>query len=334
MVKNAAINPKLKAKTVRARFLEPGLVAYTNETVLIKNENLMNVAKDFKGVHVIIDHQDIDDKNLEEIVGYVNNVWFENGWAWCDFTVNSEEAIKLIDLGYSVSCAYNPIYAEGGIYHNVEYDREIIGSEAIHMAIVENPRYEDAIIIQNSINKNKVINMFKIKKKEETKENSVDVELENAVFELDGEKIALSSMVDAYQNAKEEEKKENEEDKEVKVNADYEFEVDGDMVKVSELAKAFKASKKNEEEEEKKEAKKNEEEEKEKKENEEEEKKKEEAKEKQNSIDAKNANKIKAAKDKLENGVENPISTNSIVTDRVRFDRGSAIYGSPQKVVK
>lgn len=329
MVNNAAEDPRLKAQTFKARFLEPGVVQYEDEMVLIKPENLMTIAMDFKGVHVIVDHQDIDAANVEEIVGYITNIWIESdGWAWCDFTVNNDDALTLINNGYSVSCAYVPGYAEGGIYHNIPYDREIISGEAIHLAIVENPRYEDAIIIKNSIKK-KIMTIFKSKKKESKVQ---EIDMDNAVFELEGgETVPVMNMMEAYKNAKDEEEKEakkNEDDeKESKVNASDEFEVNGEMVKVSELAKAYKAAKKNAEEEE---AKKNAEEEEEKK-NEEEEKEKEKKEAKKNSVDAES---IKAAKAKFENGVPSSEPSKQIVLDKDRFALGAALYGSAQKVEK
>ena len=318
-----AVDPKLKAQSFKARFLEAGVVKYEDEMVLIKPENLMNIASDFKGAHTIIDHQDISIKNADEIVGYITNVWFnaEDGWAWCDFTVNSEEAISLINKGYFVSCAYLPEYAQGGTYHNIPYDQEIVGGEALHLAIVENPRYEGAIILKNSINK--VMTIFKFKKPKENKAEVKEIELENALFEIEeGENVSVADMVAVYKNAKEEEeKKENEEEKDPKVNAGDEFEVDGKMVKVSELASAYKASmKKNAEDEE----------DKKKKENEEEEKKEEEKKEaKKNSVDAE---KITKAKAKFENGVK--LENSVIITDDERFATGASLYGSPQSISK
>ena len=323
MVKNEITNPKLKAQTFKARFLEKGVVKYDDEMVLIKPENLMAIAMDFKGAHVIIDHQDVTENEAnDKIVGYINNVWFDefDGWAWCDFTVNNEEAITLINQGYSVSCAYFPKYAEGGTYHNIPFDREIVGGEAIHLAIVKNPRYEDAIILKNSINK--IMTILKFKKPKENKAEVKEIELENAMFEIeDGETVSVAEMVEAYKNSKKNEEEDKKEE-EPKVNADDEYEVDGEMVKVSELASAYKASKKkNESEEEKKEEK----------ENEEDKEKEEEKKEaKKNSADAL---KIEAAKKKFENGAES-LTNSKVMTDKSRFDLGKSIYGSAQPITK
>jgi len=332
MIENAVDNPRLKAETFKARFLEAGVVQYSDEMVLIKPENLLTIALKFKGAKVIIDHKEVNASNANEIVGYMNNIWIgQDGWAWCDFTVNNSEAIDLINKGYSVSCAYLPVATgSGGTKNNVPYDREVIDivedDEVTHLAIVESPRYEDAIILKNSI-KNKMKNIFKLTSKKEVKENSVkELELETAAFEIDGEEVPVSALMTAYKNEKdEEEKKENEEkEKEAKVNADDEFEVDGKMVKVSEMAKAFKAAKKNEEDEAKKNA---EEEEKENAEKEEkDEEKKKEAK--KNSVDAEKISKAKAA---FENGVDISVSKATIL-ESDRFALGSAAYGEPQKI--
>jgi len=326
MIKNAVGNPKLKAETFKARFLETGVVAYQDEQVLIRPENLMTIALKFKGAKVIIDHKDVNAENANEIVGYINNVWKgEDGWAWCDFTVNSAEAIELINKGYSVSCAYLPIAGgTGGTKNAVPYNREIIDivedDEITHLAIVENPRYEDAIILKNSI-KTKMKNIFKFSSKKEVKENSAEVkemDLDSAAFEIDGVEVPVASLMSAYKNAKDEEEK-----KEAKVNADDEFEVDGEMVKVSEMVKAFKA-KKNTEDEEKKNA--EDEEEKKKKENEEkEEEKKKEAKKNSADFDT-----LKNAKEKFENGEK--VENSKLITESSKFALGKLAYGDPQKI--
>jgi len=336
MIKNALDNPRLKAETFKARFLEAGVVEYDGRRVLIKPENLMKMALKFKGAKVIVDHKEVTAKNANEIVGYMNNIWLgDDGWAWCDFTVNDEEAVSLINKGYSVSCCYLAVESgSGGTKNAVSYDSEVIDmeedDEVTHLAIVENPRYEDAIILKNSI-KNKVMNIFKLTSKKEKKENSIkEIELESAAFEIDGAEVSVSDLMKAYKNEKEKEEKENELDEKAKVNAEDEFEVDGKMVKVSEMAKAYKSSKKNEEDEAKKNAEDEDEKKKEKENAEEEEKVKDEEKKKEakkNSVDAENLN---IAKAKFENGSSS--EEFEIITDEDRFAKGSAIYGTPQKI--
>lgn len=319
-------NSILKAESYKARFLEAGVVKYDEEMVLIKPENLMNIADKFKGAYVVIGHKDLSENESDQIVGYISKVWFEDGWAWCDFTVNNEEAINLINnKNYSVSCAYYAKYTVGGTYHNIPYDKEIVDGDAIHLAIVDKPRYEEALILKNSI-KNKVMTIFKFKK-EEKKENSVEtkeIALENAMFEIEeGSTIPVSEMIEAYKNAKEEEKRKEEEEK-AKVNADDEFEIDGKMVKVKELASAYKSKiKKNEEDEEL--AKKEKEEIKV---NEEKEKEEEEKEIKKNSKDFEE---LENARSVIENSSDK--KSVKISTDISQFALGKALYGSPQKAI-
>jgi len=337
MIKNGLDNPRLKAETFKARFLEAAVVEYNDERVLIKPENLLKMALKFKGAKVIVDHKDVTAENANEIVGYINNIWIgDDGWAWCDFTVNDAEAIDLINRGYSVSCCYVAVTSgDGGTKNAVPYDREVVdieeNDEVTHLAIVENPRYEDAIILKNSI-KNKVMNIFKFTSKKEKKENSVkELDLETAAFEIDGSEVPVSELMTAYKNSKEEEK-ENECEEKAKINADDELEVDGKMVKVSEMVKAYKSSKKNEEDEAKKNAEDEEEKKKEKENAEEEEKKKDEEKKKEakkNSVDAEEITKAKA---KYENGES--IKEVEVVLNDDRFALGRAIYGTPQTVTK
>jgi len=310
-------SPKLKAQTYTGRFLEAGVVQYEDEMAYIRQENLMNIGEKFKGAYVVIDHKDLTKDETDQVCGYISKVWLDDGWVWCDFVVNNEEAINLIDNeNYSLSCAYWAITKDiKGTYHNIPYDKEIVDGEAIHLAIVNKPRYEDAIIYKNSI-KDKIMTIFKFKK-EEKKENSItkEIDLETARFEIEeGKTVSVADMIKAY-NAAEEEKKAKEEEEKAKVNSDDEFEIDGKMVKVKDLANAYKAQmKKNEEEKEE-----------EKKENEEDEKKDEEEKKeaKKNSKDFEEIEEAK--KEALKNSKENQVK---ISTPMSELKLGKSLYGS------
>lgn len=78
----------------------------------------------------------------------------EDGWYWCSGVLTDEEAVKLIEDGYNVSCQYRITdYAENteGKFHNANpYDKEILNGVFEHLAIVENPRYEGAFIAVNA----------------------------------------------------------------------------------------------------------------------------------------------------------------------------------------
>jgi ribosomal protein L12E/L44/L45/RPP1/RPP2 len=326
MILNAIDNQKLKANTYKARFLEAGLVKYGNEMVLIKQENLYKIASKFKGCKVIIDHDfSVDENNTDKIIGYITNIWMEqDGWAWCDFTVNDSKAISLIDQGYSVSCAYEPVTINlGGVKNNVPYDKEVIDiveNDAItHLAIVKTPRYEGATILQNGIDNinKKIMNIFKFGKTKEAEKSFNEIDRDNSFFEIDGKEVAMAELEEVYKNSLE--NKVEEACKKAMVNADDEFDVDGTMVKVSDMANAYKASKDKEAEE----ALKNAEDEKakEEKEKEDEEAAKKEIKE--NSLDLEE---IKKSKEVFENGLE--MKNPKIITEADKLKSGSAAYGS------
>jgi len=231
-------NPELKAKTYQCRFLEAGVVRYENETVLIRPENVMKIAETFKGIPVCVDHKDLTLSNVDDHkVGLITReIWRDaDGWANCSFLIDNKKGVGVIEEGYSVSCAYIPTeFAPGGIYHNIPYDREILAGQGVHLALVANPRYEAATIIENSKEKKTMFKIFKNKREE--------VSLENAVIEVDGEEVTLENAIAAFKNSKAEEAKKN---AKAKMNSDDEIEVDGEKVKVSKLVSCYKSAKKN-----------------------------------------------------------------------------------------
>lgn len=143
-----------KGKHFKSRFIQPGLVGYPGQfgNALIKKENLDKFVYTLRAKPVIINHKDkIQDKDK---VGIVNNVWFnpDDGWYWCDGIIYDDEAINLINNGWSVSCAYDFTKADnsGGTENNIPYDIEFLDGEFNHLALVDNPRYEGANIVFNS----------------------------------------------------------------------------------------------------------------------------------------------------------------------------------------
>lgn len=149
-------------KKFKSRFIQPGLAGYPQQygNVLITKESLDKFVNTLEGKPVIINHQEVTANNVNEIeVGRVYNVWFndEDGWYWCDGVLTSQNAIDLINDGYSVSCSYNvsDFTDKGGTVNNIKYDMEFLDGNFTHLAIVKNPRYEGAdIVVVNSMNIN------------------------------------------------------------------------------------------------------------------------------------------------------------------------------------
>lgn len=327
-------DPELKASTFRGRFLEAGLVKYDNELFLLKQESLMNVANEFKGIHMVIEHEDIEsDADKFKIAGYVSKIYFEEGWAWCEFVLTSQEAIDLVNKGFELSCSYTANEIEGGTYHAQTFEKEIVGcKKPIHMALVPRGRYEGSYILKNSnpINKIKenIMTLFKFnKKKIETKE--LDTTQENAFVELEeGKNVSVAELMESHvlynsikeNEAKEEEKEKKakeEEEKKKKLNADDEVDVDGQKVRVGDLVNSYKKMTEIKKEEEEK---KNQEEEGEKKKKEEEEKKEKENA-KKNSFDFEKM-------EKARNEIPTTDSNLGPTLESERFAMGDAFYSS------
>lgn len=147
-----------KGRPFESRFLEAGLVKYSFGVCLLTKEIIDKFIDGFVGCPVIIDHQDITDENVKEkSVGVISDVWYneKDGWFWCKGIITDKEAIDLINKGYTVSCQYEITEyqenTENKLHNGNEFDKYILNGKPEHLAIVENPRYENAYIAVNAI---------------------------------------------------------------------------------------------------------------------------------------------------------------------------------------
>ena len=147
-----------KGRQFKARFLVPGLVKYDYGVCLLTKENADKFINGFTGCPVVINHQTVTDKNVKDVaVGDIFSVWFDekDGYYWCNGILRDKEAIKLINEGYSVSCQYLITeYSDntsGKLHNGNPYDKIIENGKPEHLAIVNNPRYEGAIIAVNAL---------------------------------------------------------------------------------------------------------------------------------------------------------------------------------------
>ena len=159
---------KGKGRYFKSRFIEAGLVQYDFGLCLLSKENLDKFVQGFVGCPVIIEHNEVYDDNAKELrVGTISRVWFDDtdGYYWCEGIIWDEHALDLIiNKGWSVSCQYDitEVDEEGGIHNGVEFDKTILNGSPEHLALVDAPRYEAALIAVNSGKKkflfNKAIN--------------------------------------------------------------------------------------------------------------------------------------------------------------------------------
>ena len=147
---------KGKGKYFVSKFIEAGLAHYKElGDIVITKETLDKFIQTMVGCPVIIDHEDVNDKNVEDLrVGVISRVWYNDmdGWYYCEGIITDDEAVNLIkNEGWSVSCAYSFVADETQkTYHGKPIDMVFTDGEFLHLAIVEEPRYEGANIVVNS----------------------------------------------------------------------------------------------------------------------------------------------------------------------------------------
>lgn len=133
-------------------FLTPGLVSYADVgagVAWLSKETILKMLPSFQGKPVILSHIDVTPKDFDNhAVGYITRVWFDDytNWACCHFILTDDKAKEAIAKGYSVSCAYDQCVTDpaGGEKNAVPYDEEILSGCGNHLALVTNPRYEEA----------------------------------------------------------------------------------------------------------------------------------------------------------------------------------------------
>jgi hypothetical protein len=308
--KNEVNHPKV----YYCRHIEKGVAQYDDGLYLVKDEALHKMKKSMAGVPAYVQHQNVDLSVIREKAdGYVAECFYNelDGWFWAKFICVSDAGREAIEKGWSVSNSYIITeYKGAGVHHNVLYVQEVIDGYYTHLAIVPDPRYENAFIVDEegfksynkSMSEKKELqnnktggNKMKFKlfknKKEEVKEIDKDtlIEIEN------GKQIKVADMIDTIiKNEKEEEDKEKE-----KLNMDGKVKVGEKEMTIKELVNKYMELKKNKSNEgDDDEAKKKEEEENKKKNEEDDkdkDKEKENAKKKKEQEDLKHFEEIKNA---------------------------------------
>jgi len=325
--------------------METGLAGYADETILIDTDNLKSMIPTFVGKPVYVRHQDVDLETMkEQACGYVTDSFYNelDGWLWAKILITDDDGFLAIANGWSVSNAYVPTeWGAGGTHHNCPYDRKIIGGEFTHLAIVPDPRYEEAKIytpdeykayqedkkkkleeVHNSKSEGK--KMFKFFKN--TKEEVASVDEETMVELQNGKSVSVGEMINAMKKNAEDEaeaKKKADEEEKSKENAeDQEVQVGEDKMPLKELINKYMSltNKKNAEGEDKKEV---DEDKKENSEDKDEDDKKEDKESKENSKEVDHFEELRNAHMKY-----SPQINATIETPMDQTARGKTRYGS------
>lgn len=267
-----------KGKHFTSRFIESGAVSYGDAGVLkVTKEALDKFIQSLVGCPVIVKHHRVNNENVDDLrAGVVSDVSFnaDDGWFYCSGVIWDKDALQKIEDGWTVSCCYNMTDSTGesGEWHNMHYDDELLNGVFEHLAIVPNPRYEDATIILNSKEgkSNMLLKMFNGKKSnEETSEMDKNA-LKNKLLEhinkavkgkgdIDGQSEdawykELNEMLDKLSYSESETEKSNKKDEDEEKSEKEEVEVKEEE---KENKKCENEDDKEEDEEEEKDLKKN-----------------------------------------------------------------------------
>ena len=242
-------NEKSMPQVFYAKHMKAGVANYpeNKEVIYISNDVIADMAKSFEGKPVYVHHQEVDLENLKDQMDGVVSESFWNkydGEWWIKFVAISDDAKKAIANGWGVSNCYDHLVrGNGGTCINVKYDSEIIGGQFQHLAIVPNPRYEDAKIyteeeynnyieqkkqkldkITNSKGENnmKILNEADVKDLLLSKDSKITVgeaievlmnskkviDQEAEIMLANGEKISVAELINACKKNEEDDKEE------------------------------------------------------------------------------------------------------------------------------
>lgn len=207
----------------------PGVAEYQESDgssfrIFINEDTIRRMNPSFAVKPVFVDHVDgVDDdinKVRTEADGWVVESFFNaaDGKTWVKFIIVSDRGLEAIRRGFRLSNAYFPkSFASGGVWNGVEYQKEIIDGEYEHLAIVQQPRYDESLILNpdqfKKYNEEKTENLKRLSNSKNDKgetnmklnifkrqkvENSLD--LENMMVELPKSKkeVLLSKVVNDY----------------------------------------------------------------------------------------------------------------------------------------
>ena len=202
----------------------PGLAQYDEPgkdpmRILVNESTIRNMGKTFAGCPVFVDHVEGVDDNLDNVKkeadGWVVESFFNeaDGKNWVKFMVVSERGLEAIRRGFRLSNAYIPkAFGQGGIWNGIDYQKEVLEGEFEHLAIVQNPRYDESVIYTpeqfKAHNERKKVELESLKNsKGESKmkfftkkkiENAIDLESTMVELPKSKQELSVGAIINAY----------------------------------------------------------------------------------------------------------------------------------------
>lgn len=204
-----------------ARYEKPGEKPLD---VFINEDTIRKMGPSFAARPVFVEHVEEVDPDLNELRseadGWVVESFFNeaDGKNWVKFIVVSERGLKAIEKGFRLSNAYVPqLVNKGGTWSGFDYQKTVVGGEFDHLAIVQNPRYDESVIMTpeqykeyNATKKADLMQFANSKdKKGDTKmklnifkrakvENSVDIEGMMVELPKSKKEVSITKAIEEY----------------------------------------------------------------------------------------------------------------------------------------
>lgn len=142
-------NANERASIYWCKHMTAGLAGYPEleGNVLVTNEVMQKMAPSMEAVPIYLNH--VGDNSDQKEVGYIAQSKYCNGdgWLHAKMHIFDEEAKRLINQGWSVSNGYTPLQKAGeGVFNNISYKEQILDGKFFHLALTQQPRYENAKI--------------------------------------------------------------------------------------------------------------------------------------------------------------------------------------------
>lgn len=163
---------KTWAMSYSCKLMEAGIISYRDSLddkakdnpaagiCYLTKQTIDKIAPSLIGKPVVIRHQKVTPENQDKLaVGYVTGVYFnpQDAWHYVNFLLTSDKLgpIERGDGSFvfkapdgeildGISGAYDVTNTnEGGVWHDIKFDAEILDGSFTHLAIVTNPRYEE-----------------------------------------------------------------------------------------------------------------------------------------------------------------------------------------------
>ena len=125
--------------------------AKKNLTIFLSEKTIKEMNPSFEGCPVFVGHVDevtLDVLNKADgvvVKSFYNEV---DGKNWVEFMVTSDRGHEAIQKGFRLSNTYSMLDSgPGGLWHGSKFDKEITRGKYDHLAIVDDPRYDESIVL-------------------------------------------------------------------------------------------------------------------------------------------------------------------------------------------